>query len=34
MVVAGAGPRVQQLFKLTNVDTFILLVATVEEADV
>ena len=33
MVVAGVNPRVQQLFKLTKVDTFILMVATVEKAE-
>lgn len=33
MVAAGASPRVQQLFKLTKVDTFIPMVATVEDAE-
>ncbi len=33
MVAAGVSPRVQQLFKLTKVDTFIPMVATVEDAE-
>ena len=31
-MVAGASPRVLELFKLTNVDTVIPMIATVEEA--
>jgi ABC-type transporter Mla MlaB component len=34
MIAAGASPRVLQLFKMTKVDTFIPLAATVEEAEV
>ncbi len=33
LIAAGAGPRVLQLFKLTKVDTFIPIAATVEEAE-
>ena len=33
LVVAGASPRVVQLFELTHVDQFFPRVATVEEAD-
>jgi anti-anti-sigma factor len=33
MVVAGANPRVLELFKLTKVDSTIPMAATVEEAD-
>jgi anti-anti-sigma factor len=33
LIAAGANPRVAQLFKLTKVDTFIPMVATVEEAE-
>jgi anti-anti-sigma factor len=33
MVAAGMSPRVLQLFKLTKLDTFIPLAATVEEAE-
>jgi anti-anti-sigma factor len=33
LIAAGAGPRVVQLFKLTRVDTFIPMVATVDEAE-
>jgi anti-anti-sigma factor len=33
LVVAGAGPRVVQLFELTRVDQFFPRIATVEEAD-
>ena len=33
MVVAGASPRVLELFKLTHVDTVIPLAASVEEAE-
>jgi anti-anti-sigma factor len=33
MVAAGVSPRVQQLFKLTKVDTFIAMAATVEDAE-
>lgn len=34
MIAAGGSPRVLQLFKITKVDTFIPVTATVEEADV
>jgi anti-anti-sigma factor len=34
MIAAGVSPRVLQLFKITKVDTFIPMTATVEEADV
>jgi anti-sigma B factor antagonist len=34
MVVAGASPRVVELFKMTHVDSVLHLAATVEEADV
>lgn len=34
MIAAGASPRVLQVFKMTKVDTFIPMTATVEEADV
>jgi anti-anti-sigma factor len=33
LIAAGANPRVVQLFKLTKVDTFIPMVATVDEAE-
>jgi anti-anti-sigma factor len=33
LIAAGAGPRVLELFKLTKVDTFIPVIATVEEAE-
>jgi anti-anti-sigma factor len=33
MVVAGASPRVIELFKITHVDTVVPLAATIEEAD-
>lgn len=33
LVVAGASPRVLELFKLTHVDTVIPLAASVEEAE-
>ena len=33
MVIAGASPRVQELFRLTKVDTVIPLVASVAEAE-
>ena len=33
LIAAGANPRVAQLFKLTKVDTFITMAATVDEAD-
>jgi anti-anti-sigma factor len=33
LIAAGANPRVAQLFKLTKVDTFIPMVASVEEAE-
>jgi anti-anti-sigma factor len=33
LIAAGASPRVLQLFKMTKVDTFIPMTATVEEAD-
>jgi anti-anti-sigma factor len=32
-IAAGASPRVLELFKLTNVDTVIPMIATVEEVD-
>src|ERR1700678_733440 len=32
-ITAGASPRVLELFKLTNVDTVIPMIATVEEVD-
>jgi anti-anti-sigma factor len=34
LIAAGANPRVAQLFKLTKVDTFIPMVATLADADV
>ncbi len=34
MVVAGASPRVVELFEMTNVDSVIPMIATVKEADV
>jgi hypothetical protein len=34
MIAAGASPRVIQLFKITRVDTFLTMTATVEEAEV
>jgi ABC-type transporter Mla MlaB component len=33
LIAAGANPRVAQLFKLTKVDTFISMAATVDEAE-
>jgi len=33
LIAAGANPRVVQLFKLTRVDSFIPMVATVDEAE-
>jgi anti-anti-sigma factor len=33
MIAAGAGPRVMELFKMTKVDGFLPLAATVEEVD-
>ena len=33
LIAAGANPRVAQLFRLTKVDTFIPMVATVDEAE-
>ena len=34
MIVAGASPRVLELFKITKVDSAIAITATVEEADI
>ena len=34
MVVAGASPRVVELFRMTKVDSVIPMIATVEEADI
>jgi anti-anti-sigma factor len=33
LIAAGANARVVQLFKMTKVDTFILMAATVDEAE-
>jgi anti-anti-sigma factor len=34
MIAAGAGPRVLELFKMTNVDSVIPMAVTVEEVDI